>query len=273
MADAITKNVQQVWWQAGNAPWMLQCKPFRVAPHIYYVGNKWVGSYLLDGGTELALIDTMVFEDAYQLINNIWELGFDPRKITKVFLTHCHVDHSGGVNPIKSISGAEIWQSREDTEFMSDPANLELGDHFKLIDYRVDAYYSDDVPIRVGNLVVHTKLTPGHTPGTTSFFIEDTDSEGKVLTVALHGGVGPNTMTNEYLDRYGLNWGLRSRFIADCLAMRSIHADISLPSHPAHGDLFNRLSADSNDYTSLIDPEEWAKFLDIRRKFAEQVEK
>lgn len=35
MAEAITKNVHQVWWQAANAPWMLHRTPFQVAPHRY----------------------------------------------------------------------------------------------------------------------------------------------------------------------------------------------------------------------------------------------
>lgn len=271
MAEAITKNVQQVWWQAANAPWMLHRKPFRVAPHVYYVGNNWVGAYLLDGGDELALIDTMIFEDAYQLIGGIWELGFDPRKITKILLTHCHIDHSGGVNPVKSLSGAKVWQSREDTAFMDTEANKGAGNMFKSIDYEVDEFFSDETPVKVGNLTVRTKLTPGHTPGTTSFFIEDHDENGNPLIVALHGGVGTNTMGNDFLDKFDLGRGLRTRFIEDCKAMKAIHVDISLPSHPAHGDLFLRLGEDSNDYTTFINTEEWAHFLDIRREFAEQL--
>lgn len=273
MAEAITKNVHQVWWQAANAPWMLHRTPFQVSPHVYYVGNNWVGAFLLDGGRELALIDTMIFEDAYQLINGIWELGFDPRNITKILLTHCHIDHSGGVNPIKSISGAKVWQSKEDTEFMTHPANFAAGDMFKTIDYTVDEFFSDDAPVKVGNLTVRTRLTPGHTPVTTSFFIEDTDEKGNPLIVALHGGVGTNTMGNDFLDRNGLDRGLRTRFIEDCKTMKAIHVDISLPSHPAHGDLFKRISDNPLDYKTFINPAEWGNYLDIRREFAEQLEK
>ena len=273
MAEAITKNVHQVWWQAANAPWMLQCKPFRVAPHVYYVGNNWVGAYMLDGGTELGLIDTMIFEDAYQLFNSIWELGFDPHRITKILLTHCHIDHSGGVNPVQSISGAKVWQSKEDTNFMGHPANQGVGDVFKNIPYTVDAFYADDSPVQVGNLTVRTRLTPGHTPGATSFFIEDRDENGKKLIAGIHGGVGTNTMGNEFLDRYGLGRELRTRFIEDCKIMKDIHVDISLPSHPAHGDLFKRRGSDPNDYTTFVNPGEWPDFLDIRREFAEQLEK
>lgn len=277
MADAITKNAEQVWWNAANAPWKIQCRPFRVSPHVYYVGNTWVGAYLLDGGDELALIDTTIFEDVYQVIEGIWELGFDPRKIRNILLSHCHNDHSGGSNHIKSISGAKIWQSREDTAFMTTPANLDindvdLGGLFKVVPYSVDAFFSDDQPLQIGNLTVRTRLTPGHTPGTTSFFIEDRDENGQMLVVAMHGGVGPNTMNDAYFERFGVDKGLRRRFIEDCKAMKSIHVDISVPSHPAHGDLMVRIGSDPMDYTPLIDPTEWARFLDIRRGFVEALE-
>ncbi|MBR6207939.1 MAG: MBL fold metallo-hydrolase [Oscillospiraceae bacterium] len=273
MAEAITKNITQVWWKAGNVPWELQHRPFRVAPHIYYVGNTWVGAYLLDGGDELGLIDTTVFEDVYQVIEGIWELGFDPRSIRHILLSHCHIDHAGGVNQIKSISGGKVWQSKEDTGFMTHEANLELGDDFKIVPFAVDEFYADDKPIRIGNLTVHTRLTPGHTPGTTTFFIEDRDEDGRALTVAMHGGVGPNTMTDEYFEKFGLDKGLRRQFIEGCEALKDVPVDITIPSHPAHGDLMKRISDDPMDYTPLIDPKEWARFLEIRKGFAEKLEK
>ena len=68
MADAISKNATVLWDYAANKPWMLTQKPFRVAPRIYYVGNTWVGAYLIDTGDGLALIDTTVFEGVYLVL-------------------------------------------------------------------------------------------------------------------------------------------------------------------------------------------------------------
>lgn len=181
------------------------------------------------------------------------------------------MDHSGGVNQIKTISGAAVWQSREDTAFMTQPANLELGDKFKITEYPVDEYFDDDKTLQWGNVSIKTVLTPGHTPGTTSFFITVPDDKGSSLVVGLHGGVGPNTMTDEYFEKFGLDKGLRQRFIEDCDKLKAIHVDISIPSHPAHGDLMSRISDDPMDYSPLVDPTEWARFLDIRKGFAQQL--
>ena len=271
MADAISKNATLLWDHAANKPWLLTRKPFRVAPRVYYVGNTWVGAYLVDTGDGLVLIDTTVFEAVYLVLESIRDLGYDPHDIRHILLTHCHIDHSGGVNQIKTISGAKVWQSKEDTEFMTQPANTELGDNFKMVDYTVDEYYDDNKLLEWGDVSIRTVLTPGHTPGTTSFFITVPDEKGGSLVVGLHGGVGPNTMTDAYFEKFGVDKGLRQRFIDDCDKLKAIHVDITIPSHPAHGDLFSRIGEDPMDYTPLVDAAEWPRFLDIRKGFAQQL--
>ena len=72
--------------------------------------------------------------------------------------------------------------------------------------------------------------------------------------MGLHGGVGPNTMTDAYFEKFGVDKGLRQRFIDDCDKLKAVHVDITVPSHPAHGDLMSRISPDPMDYTPLVDP-------------------
>ena len=268
MADVKTKNHKEVVYNAANRPWLLWHRPFRVAPRIYYVGNTWVGAYLIDTGSGLILLDTTLFEDVYLVLESIRDLGFNPHDIRHILLSHCHIDHSGGVCAIKALSGAKVWQSKEDTEFMSRPANR-FGDGFKAMEYDVDCYYDNDVPLELGDVSIRTLLTPGHTPGTTSFFITVPDEAGASLVVAMHGGVGVNTMNDEYFERFGEDRGLRSRFIEDCIRLKEVHVDICVPSHPAHGALFQRIGDDPMDYRPLLDPKEWPHFLDERRSFAE----
>ena len=51
--------------------------------------------------------------------------------------------------------------------------------------------------------------------------------------------------------------------------------DIALPSHPAHGILFERVkpAKDSMDYSPMVDEKEWGVFLDSRIAFVEDMEK
>ena len=53
-------------------PWELAIEPFQVAPQTWYVsGQTWVGSYLIDTGDGLILIDTAIPESLYLLVDSI----------------------------------------------------------------------------------------------------------------------------------------------------------------------------------------------------------
>ena len=78
MGTAMSRNFNQLVHDAAVAPWNLAVEPFKVAPRIYYVGNVWVGAYLIDTEEGLILLDASVFETAYQLIDSIYQLGFNP---------------------------------------------------------------------------------------------------------------------------------------------------------------------------------------------------
>ncbi|MGD8399469.1 MAG: hypothetical protein PVH64_00820 [Bacillota bacterium] len=44
--------------QGCERPWEVAIEPFKVTPHTYYIGNSWVGAYLIDTSEGLILIDT-----------------------------------------------------------------------------------------------------------------------------------------------------------------------------------------------------------------------
>ena len=68
-------------------------EPYQVVPGVYYVGNKYVGSYLLDTDAGLILIDAALQETDYLLLESIRKVGYDPAKIKKLLISHGHIDH------------------------------------------------------------------------------------------------------------------------------------------------------------------------------------
>ena len=71
--------------------WLHYFAPFRIAPHVYMVGgNDDVCAYLLDTGRGLILIDTAMEQTVYLLVDSIHRLGFDPRDIKIILLSHYH---------------------------------------------------------------------------------------------------------------------------------------------------------------------------------------
>lgn len=240
-------------------PWKYAIDPFRIAPHVWCVGsNVDVGMFLLDTGDGLALIDTGMAEFFYLLVDGIWRAGFDPRNVKNILLSHMHGDHVNGARYLQEMSGAKIWISSEDDAFRR-RAKLHFGME---IPFEADAWYDDAVPLALGRFSVRTRLTPGHTPGTTSFFFEDRDDDtGKTWLVGMHGGAGTDLMRPDVLAREDLPQTLAHRFVRDCAALSSIPVDICLPSHLNQINLVANIPADRRDYTPYIDRTVWPDFL------------
>ena len=81
-------------------------KPFEVTKGIFIVGGPEITDgrdrcvYLLNMG-ELILIDSGVGWSVDQIQGNIERLGFDCSKLSKLILTHCHIDHIGGASQFR----------------------------------------------------------------------------------------------------------------------------------------------------------------------------
>lgn len=222
-----------------HEPWSLAIKPFQVSPHTWYVaGQTWVGCYLIDTGDGLILI------------------------------SHAHFDHCGAAAEMKKLTGASMYMSKEDYVFMkSCPEETMIPDSGSHVqDFEPDEFYSDDKPVTLGNISVQTMLTPGHTIGCTSFFWKEKNPvNGDEYTVAMHGGVGANTMNDKYyaISKY-LTPDLRQRFFDDTEKLKKIHVDIALPSHPNQIEIVDRAGQYTHENQPYLDDTVWADFLTER---------
>ena len=126
---------------------------------------------------------------------------------------------------MKKLTGASLYMSKEDYVFMKSCPDETMipdsGSHVQ--NFEPDEFYSDDKPVTLGNISVQTMLTPGHTIGCTSFFWKEKNPvNGDEYTVAMHGGVGANTMNDKYYatSKY-LTPDLRQRFFDDEIVDRA----------------------------------------------------
>ena len=178
-------------------PWTLAHRPFKVVDNVYFVGTSWVSAFLLNTQKGLVLIDCAMQETLYLLVDSIRELGFNPRQIKKLLLTHGHFDHCGAARAIKEMSGCEIWLGKDDEYFFTERRDLiAFEDHVS--GFPIDRFFNYSSTIDLGNFVLRPVHCPGHTPGTTSIFF-DVDHRGKKLSCALHGGLGNGVLTRDYL--------------------------------------------------------------------------
>ncbi|QCT01933.1 metallo-beta-lactamase domain protein [Paenibacillus algicola] len=74
---------------------------------------RWVNSYVLQHGRELAVIDpgprTARAEREWELV--LQKLGMQVQEITSIVLTHHHPDHYGLAGFFQELSGAAVWMS------------------------------------------------------------------------------------------------------------------------------------------------------------------
>lgn len=245
--------------QGCERPWEVDVDPFEVAERTWYVGNNWVGAYLLDTGDGLVLIDTTMQPQVYLLFEAVRKLGLDPADIRLILISHMHYDHIGGVRALQEATGAQVMMSRQDWEFMQARPDQIFASGYPCGAFTPDAHFDDDRPVVLGDRAIRTLLTPGHTPGTTSFFFE-----AGGLLCGLHGGVGLNTLGDAFLAESGLPSSGRDDYLASMLKVRDIPVEITLGSHPAQVGMLDKVDNIRPGHNPFHDRTIWRGLIDGR---------
>jgi glyoxylase-like metal-dependent hydrolase (beta-lactamase superfamily II) len=127
--------------------------------------------------------------------------------ISRILLTHAHLDHVTGVARAKRVLGAPIWLHKDDN-FLYEGV-VEQGRMFGFDVERqppVDHFYEGEGPLRVGRYAVRVLHTPGHCPGgvclavskdgeaAATLFVGDTLFAGSIGRTDLPGGDAPTLL-------------------------------------------------------------------------------
>lgn len=266
----MTIEEKSLYWM--NNPWTLAHRPFRVLENIYFVGNSWVSAFLLDTQEGLILIDCAMQETLYLLVDGIRTMGFDPHNIKKLFLTHGHFDHCGAVRAIHEMSGCEIWVGKDEEFFFTRRRDLIVFED-RVPEFQPTHFYDYGTSINLGNMVIQPVHCPGHTPGTTSFFLQ-IQHNGQPLSCAIHGGLGAGVLTKQQLEKSGQPFSLREQYLESIAKVLDCHVDVVLPSHAGHcvdHDFFKIADEDDGTGNGFIDPTAWRKMLQSKKEQIEQM--
>src|SRR5437868_1698712 len=97
------------WGALKNAPMTAQEKsPFKIFDNVYYVGLQTVAAYLITTSDGLVLLDAAYSQTTDLILGNIRALGFDPKNIKYIIISHAHGDHFAGAGAIAQLSGAHV---------------------------------------------------------------------------------------------------------------------------------------------------------------------
>ncbi len=182
-------NVTQL--RAGT--WQIS-HPFQGEPEI-------VGSYLIAGANELAIVDPGPESMMDSLLASIREAGFEPRDVTHILATHVHLDHSGGVGSlVRHTPRAQVYAHGLgaphllDTTKVVASATRIYGDRMKSLWGKIEPVSADRLHViedgdtlNVAGRRLAVYYTPGHAIHHVIFFDADSgelfagDTAGVIL--------------------------------------------------------------------------------------------
>lgn len=255
-------------------PYLLDQKPFCIAGNLYYVGNNWCSSHLIDTGEGLILLDTPCASGLAGLVNNIWELGFCPADLKYIIVSHAHTDHFGAVRALVHMSKAKTFlgtmdarDMRENPERMA-AMNADFGSYEEC--FEPDVVLADGDVVELGNTRIRCVLTPGHTVGVMSHFWT-MEHEGKELRVGIYGGAGFISLSDAALKRNGQPLSLQTKFWESIEKVWDEEVDVMLGNHPFHNDTYRKYQRMlQGDRGAFIDNTEWRRFLqELKEKYRE----
>lgn len=233
--------------------WTRVTAPFRIVGPIHYVGTEGLAAYLIKTSKGAILIDGTMAENVPAIRRNIVASGVRPRDVKVMLLSHAHFDHAAGLAGLKAATGARLVAGA------ADRAALETGippgeTSYGVIGFpavKVDRAIRDGETVRLGEVTLTARATPGHTPGCTTWTTRVIE-RGRPLDVvfACSVSVAGNRLVGNR--RYP---GIVADFRTSFARMSMMRADVVLPFHPEQADVFARKARrDSGDANAFVAP-------------------
>lgn len=243
---------------AKEGRWNAPFAPFTIAGNLHYVGTETVSAFLITTPEGHLLIDGVLAQSVPQIIANIRTLGFDIADVKYLLNTHAHIDHAGGLAGLQRASGAQMLASAADRPF------LEAGaiDHGPTKDIRfppvrVDRIVGDGEVITLGGTSLTAHLTPGHSPGCTSWSLPVKTDDGNRHQAFLHCSAtvaGQSLVPEAYP-------GMVAAFRGTFAKVKAINADIFLANHDMFFGLSDKRTRQlAGDVNAFVNPDELQSF-------------
>lgn len=162
-------------------------EPAKLLDNLFYIGNGFVGVFVLKTSAGLILFDASQSEAEARdhLIPGLQKLGLDPATIRYVVVTHGHYDHFGGSAWLQKTYGARIALSAADWTLIETTPAEAIERSGTALPKR-DLVVNDGQTITLGDTRVRLYVTPGHTPGAVSAIVP-VRLNGKLHNLSLLG--------------------------------------------------------------------------------------
>ncbi len=149
----------------------------QIADSIFFIVSRSFDSnitYIKSGDHEV-LVDTGTGLYSANLDSDLQTQGSSLESITDVVLTHCHIDHIGGVIPLLEMGSPKLYLHKEEAEPINrGDMSHTLGDTFgaDLPPFKIDVMLEEGDMIDFGDVKLEVFHTPGHSAGSIVMLVE-----------------------------------------------------------------------------------------------------
>ena len=245
------------------AEWNARREPFRIFGNTYYVGVAGLSVLLVATDAGLILFDGALPQSVPLIDAGIRKLGLRTADVKFILNSHAHYDHSGGIAALQRASGAQVVASAagaralERGEPTPDDPQYALGrqaNEFPAI-AKVRAV-TDGEALKLGGVTVTAHMTPGHTPGSTTWTWRSCEGERCLNVVYADSLTAVSADGFRFTGEQGRP-GIAELFRQSIEKVRALPCDIIVSTHPSATDLEGRIgrrkAGGARD--PLIDPE------------------
>lgn len=138
-----------------------------VVAGITVIRDDYVNMYLIKDGDQYLAID--VGNDIDVISQELSDLGIDPDQVVAVLLTHSDFDHAAAIDLFKN---ATVYLSQQEDQMITGVTS-----RFACVSNSISAeaylLLEDQEVLNIGSTRIQGILTPGHTPGSMCYLIDD----------------------------------------------------------------------------------------------------
>lgn len=240
------------------AKWNSPVKPFNIYGNTWYVGVGGLSSVLVTSPQGHILLDGGLPQSAPLIEANIKALGFRMKDVKLIVNSHAHWDHAGGIAALQRASGATVAASpssaldlqsgtngADDPQYQANPVvHVAKVAKVKLV--------REGEILKVGTVAVTAHMTPGHTPGGTSWTWTSCEGQ-RCLDVVYADSLNPYASGDFNYTGKGKTPDISASFAASIAKVAALKCDIIISVHPDVTDVMEKAAARTPGSNPFID--------------------
>lgn len=228
------------------AAWNVAQPPFRIFGNTYYVGVRGLSVILITSNEGHVLIDGGLAESVPKIADSIRSLGFRIEDVKLILNSHAHHDHAGGISELQRLSGAAVaaspWSAEALTAGVVGRDDPQFGEVPPIAPVAQVRSIGADGTLRVGPVALTRHLTPGHTPGGTSWAWRSCEGERCLDIVYADSMTAVSRQDFLFTRSPDYPEALRD-FERSFTVLSSLPCDILLTPHPDVSDMPGKLAS------------------------------